>query len=204
RLGFAYRLGERAVLRGGYGMFYGFLRQRRGDVVQSGVSQNTTLVVSLVNGLSFLATLSDPFQGGIQPPAGAAAGIEPVLGQHGTCFNESPQSPRMQRWQVGIQRTCGNWLAEAAYVGNYGSQIETTRNLNATPLEFLSTSPTRDNARNAYLTAQVPNPFFGLMPATAGTAFRGATIARERLLRPYPHFDAVNTFTNEAKPRYNP
>lgn len=203
RLGFAYRLGERAVLRGGYGMFYGFLGQRRGDVVQSGFSQNTNLVVSLDNGLSFIETLSNPFQDGIQPPVGAALGIETFLGQSVTFFNENPKSPRMQRWQVGIQRTFGNWLAEAAYVGNYGSQIETNRNLNATPLEFLSTSPTRDNARNAYLTAQVPNPFFGLMPATAGTAFRGATIARERLLRPYPHFDAVNTSTNDGKSWYN-
>lgn len=203
RVGFAYRIGEQAVVRGGYGMFYGFLGQRRGDVVQSGFSQNTNLVVSLDNGLTFIETLANPFQTGLQAPVGAALGIETFLGQSVTFFNEHPRSPRMQRWQIGLQRTFGSWLSEITYVGNYGSQIETNRNLNATPLEFLSTSPTRDNARNAYLTAQVPNPFFGLMPATAGTAFRGATIARERLLRPYPQFDAVNTSTNEGRSWYN-
>ena len=41
------------------------------------------------------------------------------------------------------------------------------------------------------------------MPVTAGTAFRSATIARERLLRPYPQFDAVNTTTNEGESWYN-
>jgi hypothetical protein len=41
------------------------------------------------------------------------------------------------------------------------------------------------------------------MPATAGTVFRAATIARERLLRPYPQFDAVNTTTNEGKSWYH-
>jgi hypothetical protein len=53
------------------------------------------------------------------------------------------------------------------------------------------------------LTALVPNPFVGLMPTTAGTAFRGATIARERLLRPYPQFDAVNTTTSEGRSWYH-
>jgi hypothetical protein len=203
RLGFAYALGDSTVVRGGYGMFYGFLGQRRGDVVQSGFSQNTNLVVSLNNGLDFIETLSNPFQSGIQEPQGSSRGIETFLGQSITFFDENPKSPRMQRWQVGVQRTVGVWLAEATYVGNYGSQIETSRNLNATPLEYLSTSPTRDQTTANYLGAQVPNPFVGLMPVTAGTAFRGATIARERLLRPYPHFDAVNTTTNEGASWYN-
>ena len=41
------------------------------------------------------------------------------------------------------------------------------------------------------------------MPATAGAALRGANIARERLLRPYPQFDAVNTTTNEGESWYH-
>ncbi len=202
RVGFAYQVDADTVVRGGYGMFYGFLGQRRGDVVQSGFSQNTNLVPSLDNGLTFIETLSNPFRSGIVAPVGSALGIETFLGQSVTFFDENPKSPRMQRWQVGLQHTFGAWLTEVTYVGNYGSQIETTRNLNATPLEYLSTSPTRDTTRINYLSAQVPNPFVGLMPVTAGAAFRGATIARERLLRPYPHFDAVNSTTNEGTTWY--
>ncbi len=56
----------------------------------------------------------------------------------------------------------------------------------------------RDNDRIAYLGANIPNPFFGLLPSTAAAALQGANIARERLLRPYPEFDAVNTTTNEG------
>jgi hypothetical protein len=110
----------------------------------------------------------------------------------------------MQRWQAGLQRELpGKWLLDASYVGNHGTDIQTIRNINATPLQYLSTSPGRDQATIDYLSALVPNPFFGLMPTTAGTAFRGATIARERLLRPYPHFDAVNTTTNEGRSWYH-
>jgi hypothetical protein len=199
RLGLAYKLGEKTVVRAGYGLFYGFLGQRRRDVVQSGFSANTPLVVSLDNGLSFIETLSNPFQSGIHQPAGAAMGIETFVGQDITFFHPNPQSPRMQRWQVGIQRELpSGWVAKATYVGNRGSQLETIRNLNATPLEYLSTSPVRDQATINRLSQNVPNPLFGLLPSTAITALRGQNITRERLLRPFPQFNAVNTTTNEG------
>ena len=204
RVGMALKLNEKTVLRGGYGMFYGFLGQRRGDVIQSGFSATTSLVPSLDNGLTFIDTLSNPFQGGIQEPVGAALGAQTFLGQSITFFDPDPLSPRMQRWQVGIQRELpGRLVVDAKYVGNRGSQIQTSRNLNATPSQYLSTSPVRDPARIDYLGANVPNPFFGLMPATAGAAFRGVNITRERLLRPYPQFDAVNTTTNEGLSWYH-
>jgi hypothetical protein len=204
RLGLSYQIDDRTVLRGGYGLFYGFLGQRRGDVVQSGFSANTNLTPSLDSGLTFIETLSNPFQNGIQEPVGAAAGIETFLGQSITFFDQEPVSPRIQRWQVGIQRELpGAWLAEVTYVGSYGSQLQTSRNINVTPNEYLSTSAVRDQTTINYLGAQVPNPFFGLMPATAIAALRGQTIARERLLRPYPQFDAVNTTTNEGQSWYS-
>jgi hypothetical protein len=204
RVGATLKLDERTVLRGGYGVFYGFLGQRRGDVTTIGFSSTTSMVPSLDNGLTFIETLSNPFVGGIQQPQGAAQGIETFLGQSITFFDPNPESPRMQRWQIGIQRELpGGMVLDASYVGNIGTQIQTLRNINSTPLQYLSTSPTRDQAAIDYLSANVPNPFVGLMPVTAGTAFRSATITRERLLRPYPQFDAVNTSTNEGKSWYN-
>jgi hypothetical protein len=204
RIGAAFKLSEKTVFRGGYGMFYGFLGQRRGDVIQSGFSSTTSLVPSLNNGLTFFDTLSDPFRSGIQEPVGAALGAQTFLGQSITFFDPNPKAPRMQRWQVGVQRELpGRWVANASYVGNRGSQIQTSRNLNATPNQYLSTSPVRDQARIDYLGANVPNPFFNLMPVTAGSAFRGVNITRERLLRPYPQFDAVNTTTNEGLSWYH-
>ena len=41
------------------------------------------------------------------------------------------------------------------------------------------------------------------MPITASSTFRSTTIARERLLRPFPQFDAVNTTTNEGYSWYH-
>jgi len=199
RVGLTYRLNDLTIVRGGYGVYYGFLGQRRGDVIQSGYTQNTNLIPTRDNGLTFIATLSNPFPDGIQEPVGNAAGIETFLGQGVTFFNPDPKSSRIQRWQVGVQRELpGRILVEASYVGSHGTDLQTTRNLNATPNDHLSTLPVRDQARINYLGQNVPNPFSGLLPSTAISALQGTNITRERLLRPYPHFDSVNTTTNEG------
>jgi hypothetical protein len=56
RIGIAYSLDSKTVLRLGYDLFYGFLGQRRGDVIQTGYSYRSELVPSLDGGLSFLST----------------------------------------------------------------------------------------------------------------------------------------------------
>ena len=43
RAGFAYQWNDKTVIRGGFGLFAGFLGQRRGDVLQPGFSQNTEI-----------------------------------------------------------------------------------------------------------------------------------------------------------------
>lgn len=193
RFGWAYKIDQKTVFRGGYGMFYGFLGQRRSDVLQSGFSRNTNLVPSLDNGLTFNETLSNPFKDGILEPVGAAQGAQTFVGQNITYFNEKPLAPQMQRWQGGIQREIGKgYVLDVTYVGNRGTHIEITQNLNVTPQEYLSGSLTRDNATINYVTANLPNPLRGLLPAGAIATFNNASIARERLLRPYPHFDQVN------------
>jgi hypothetical protein len=204
RFGFAYKLDDKTVVRGGYGIFYGFLGQRRGDVNQIGFSTNTPLNVTLDNGLTFRETLSNPFPNGLAVPKGAADGIQTFLGQNISFFNQRPLSPYMQRWQLGVQRElAGGLIVEAAYVGNRGTHIEVTRNINALPNQYLSTSATRDQAQIDYLSRNVANPFVGLMPANAGTAFRSANIGRSQLLRPYPHFGDINTTTNEGYSWYH-
>jgi Carboxypeptidase regulatory-like domain/TonB dependent receptor len=213
RIGLAYQLNEKTVLRAGYGIFYGFLGQRRGDIVQTGFSTTTQLVVTTDNGDSFIETLSNPFQNGLAPIPGASQGIQTFLGRGlgaGTAgnptpgfFNPEPLSPYMQRWQVGVQRELGKgFVAEVSYVGNRGTNIEIFRNINALPNQYLSTSPTRDAAQIRYLTALVPNPFAG-MSQIDNPEHSGSTIDRHWLLRPYPQFRDIWTTTNEGYSWYH-
>jgi hypothetical protein len=195
RFGFAYKLGDagKIVIRGGYGAFFGFLGQRRGDVVQAGYSQNTPFIPTS-DGINFIGTLTNPFPNGITEPVGAAAGTATFVGQAVTFFHQEPQQSQMHRWQLGIQHELkGGWVAEATYVGNKGYHIEYSRNLNATPNQYLSTSPVRDQTKINYLSANMTNPLRGLLPSTAISGLSGTAITRERLLRPYPQFDSVNT-----------
>lgn len=192
RIGFAYQADPKTVLRGGYGIFFGFLGQRRGDVIQPGFSRNTPFVATTDN-LNFTGSLSNPFPNGVLEPLGASQGTQTFLGQSITFFDQKPVMPYMQRWQLSIQRELGQgFVLEALYVGNRGNNIEINQNLNVTPQQYLSTSPTRDTARINYLSANLPNPYVGLLPAGAIAGLTATNIARERLLRPFPAYDAVN------------
>jgi hypothetical protein len=61
-------------------------------------------------------------------------------------------------------------------------------NLNFIPNQYLSRSPVRDQAVINTLTANVANPFAGLL---AGTTLNGSTVQASQLLAAYPQFTGV-------------
>ena len=89
---------------------------------------------------------------------------------------------------------------EASYVGNRGTHIEITRDINAIPNKFLSTLPTRDATRISYLTGSVANPFAGLGIPGVGAS---STISRQNLMKPFPEFGTINTTTNDGYSWYH-
>ncbi|HEV2761781.1 MAG TPA: TonB-dependent receptor, partial [Pyrinomonadaceae bacterium] len=206
RAGFAYQLNDLTVIRGGFGLFAGFLGQRRGDVFQPGYTQTTTAALTTnANGAPLPFSMSTPFANTtILEPVGNTFGRQTALGQSITFFNQNPKVSKQARWTIGFQRQLpGGFVAEAEYVGNRGYDIEITRNINALPSQFLNTDNSRTaamNERNTFLTATVTNPFRGLLP---GTGFNNATIARQQLLRPFPAFGDINTTNNDGETWYH-
>ncbi len=206
RLGFAYQLNPKTVIRGGVGLFAGFLGQRRGDVITTGWSQTTTAPVRYnAFGAPIGANMADAFlTTPLLQPIGNANGRQTSLGQGISFFTQDPKVSKQLRWQIGFQRELpGGMTFEAAYVGNYGYNIELVRNINALPLQYLSTDNSRTaamTANNAWLTGAVANPFAGLLP---GTSFNNATISRSQLLLPYPEFAAITATVNDGKSWYS-
>jgi hypothetical protein len=191
RIGLAYQLSTKTVVRAGYGVFYDVVGVDQQDVNQGGFNQPTNIVPSLDNGLTFRATLTNPFPDGLQPPAGAAGGARTFLGRTVSYFHERPLNPYMQRWSFSAQRELpGRVVVETSYVGNRGLKLSANRELNPIPARYLSTSAARDQATIDFLSAQVPNPFFGI-PEFAGTSLAAQRIGRQQLLRPYPHFTSI-------------
>jgi hypothetical protein len=204
RVGFAYQLNDKTVLRGGWGVFTAPLIIA--GIIQTGFSQASNIVPTLDNGVTFRASLFSPFADGVTPPPGASQGLSTFLGRDIAFLPSSVQNPQTQRWEISVQRELpGNWLVEASYVGNYGYDVvntdpSTINFVNAVPRQYLSTSLSRDNTTNNFLTAQVSNPFRNLLP---GTSNNGATIARSQLLRPFPEFGNIGSIRNDGSSIYH-
>ena len=195
RIGFAYQFSRTTVMRAGYGIFYDPTGADQRDVNQGGFNQPTNIIPSNDNGLTFAATLSDPFPTGIETPAGASGGLRTFLGRAVTYFHNRGTNPYMQRWSMSLQREFpGRLLVDATYVGNRGNRIWAQREMNAIPRQYLSIGAVRDQPVIDFLSVQVTNPFFGI-PEFAGTGLASNRVARSQLLRPYPHFTSV--ITNE-------
>jgi hypothetical protein len=190
RIGIAWTPSKRTVIRTGYGVYFVPLGVDRTSVNQSGYSVRNALVPSLNNGLTFSASLANPFPAGFAQPLGASGGLATDAGRAISFFNPTPLNGYMQRYSFGLQRELpGQLLLDASYVGNRGSKLGITRPLNPIPNQFLSTSAARDQAAIDRLSQQVRNPFF---PQLAGTDLAAQTVARSQLLRPFPHYSGVS------------
>lgn len=195
RLGFAYKLTDKLVMRGGWGIYtVPFVIFGNN---QPGFSQSTPIVPSVDNGLTFQATLANPFPTGVLAPVGSSQGLATFLGQGISFVPLDLDNTQAQRWSFGFQYELpGGWMAEAQYVANRGYDgVVGTNILNTTPRQYLSTSPVRDQNVINFLTGTVTNPFRNLVP---GTGINGTTVQRQQLLRPFPHFGTIGGIRNDA------
>ncbi len=208
RFGATYKINDRTVIRGGFGLFAGFLGERRGDVIQPGYTQTTTRPTTLLaSGAPIPFSMSTfPTAISVIEPVGNARGLQTGLGTGISFFNQNPKVSKQARYQFGVQRDLGmGWALEVSYVGNHGYDIEISRNINALPNQYLNT----DNSRTAAQTANstllgqaVANPFQGI-EAFLGTGFFNSTISRSQLLRPFPNFGDITTSVNDGKSWYH-
>jgi hypothetical protein len=214
RFGAAYRWGDHTVIRGGFGLYAGFLGERRGDVIQPGYTTTTDVpTTTLANGavipqsISLFPTL---LNGNIQEPTGNAQGKLTGLGGSVSFFNQHPKVEKQFRWQVGVQRELPwGFVGEAVYVGNFGYDLEIVKDLNALPTQYLIDSNDTGatsalTLRTNALTTNVTNPF-RFVPGFEGssTFFSSANIQRQQLLRPFPQFTSVLSTNNDGKSWYH-
>ncbi len=187
RIGLAYQATPKTVVRAAYGMFYGSIGILTNNSIQNGFARSTSISPSPDSGLTWIATLADPLPTGLLPVLGAQEGLATTLGQNTNFFAAERKRPYAQRWTFGLQRQLPQgYVVEAAYVGNRSTNVGATREVNATPAQYFSTSPVRDEATIKWLSTNFTNPFYGLNPQ-----FTSSNISRQNLLRPYPHFGNV-------------
>ena len=118
RLSFGYKLGEKNVIKGGYGLYYDTLNARDWTPNQDGYDVTTTNVLSNDFGQSFalgdprhgILPLADPFPlrpgttGRYELIPGNSLGFDNNLGRAFTAENPNREHSRVQRWRLSWQR----------------------------------------------------------------------------------------------------
>ncbi len=195
RVGFAYKVANKVVLRGGYGLFFvPSLRGAAGTGAGStlGFSRSTTWVISY-DGQTPWARLNDPYPiTGPNLPVGASGGAmsfvgEGISGPERSLLNATPYE---QSWSFGFQREIpGGIVLDANYIGKKGTKLY--YNGSGRYNTFGRQIESYTAAQLADLNTYVANPFYGYVPAN--TPLGGQTVQKYRLQMPYPQFTGVSS-----------
>lgn len=194
RIGVAYKLRDKWVLRGGYGLYY------LGDDMlgsSAGFSRTTTAVVS-TDGLTPVPGLriANPFVtlgGKLLDPIGTSQGAASFLGEGVAGYKRDRGNAYAHQYSFDIQRELpAGILFEIGYSSNHTRSLSNTASfgLNYIPVNELGRRTATGAIDTAYYTAKIPNPMAGLIPNNA--ALNGATVQRQILWRAYPQYSGVS------------
>lgn len=203
RLGFAYQLNEKTVVRAGFAIYT--LPAILDGINLPGFTASTPIDATPNLGLSFTATLANPFPSGLIQPIGSSRGLASQVGLGlGTVIANERKNGQIQRYQLNLQRELpGRVLVEASYVGSRGYDLPALFDLNPIPRQYLSTSPLRDQAAINYLNENVPNPFRNIEAFRGTNFFTNTTLQRQQLLRPFPQFTSFLTEVYDGSSSYD-
>jgi hypothetical protein len=180
RIGAAYQMTSRTVLRGGYALLYAQTFDDPGPA--PGFSQETALVTSIEAGVP-LNLVTNPFPTGILHPAGSSLGLATALGQSYSFADPDRPIPYVHQFSFEIQHELAhNALLSLAYVGSRIRHLEVTKAINEISAQSMALGASA-------LALSVPNPMAGLVP---GTSLNGPSIQEQQLLRPFPQFLSIN------------
>ena len=205
RVGFAYQLGEKLVMRGGFGLYH----SNPDNSIQqtNGFSTSTSLVNSNDGGRTPISNiLSNPYPNGIQYPTGSSLGAATFVGQNPSWFDSGFQIPSVWSFSWGFQyQLTKSSTLEASYVGSRSYNLNMSADYNIPSLAVRKTCNYLEGGNAAFCNAQVPNPFKGI-PAFNGTGYYTAnTVSYYQMTLPFPQFSGVLTQNgrNDSFIKYN-
>jgi hypothetical protein len=204
RIGLAYSLTPRTVLRGGWGRYYS---NPSNNFHQSYGFNNTTTIAPSPdsNRTPYSNMINNPFPV-INLPPGASDGLLTYAGRSFNFVNSRFRTPHTDLFSFSIQRAIGNRSRfEVSYSGSRGYDQESTKGFNEQEDgAFRDACNYMLGGNPSYCDAAIPNPWKNL-DAFIGTSWYTAnTVSRNQLLRPFPQFNTFNEYMrNDGRAWYN-
>ena len=186
RMGLAWRVRDKTVVRAGAGIFYATyvgVNAAATDFGNGGFVSNFLFLGApnaLPNTPPVGGSWNNPFAGGIQQPSRDSN----FVGQAVRADQLNRPTPYLSDWTFSIQHEITpTLLAEIGYVGSKMTHLYWNRQHNQ--------NSDTDVSLGSHLLDAVPNPFYGEI--TTG-ALSTPTVQRRQLLRPYPQYQDVLIF----------
>ena len=182
RIGIAYQLTPKTVIRLGGGIFYTMATYGANNYGTAPFRASTPWVTT-IDGVTPTDLLRNPFPNGVLQPEGSVNGLGAAIGQGvGSPIPSTMTTPYNSQWNFSIgQDLGGGMVLDLAYAGNKGTHL---------PLNWQMAQLADSQIRpNAGLLDTVPNPFFGIIPVGP---LSNRTVQRGQLLTPYPQYPGVS------------
>jgi Carboxypeptidase regulatory-like domain/TonB dependent receptor len=219
RLGAAYQINDKTVLRAGFGIAYGTSPTNQN--LSASIGDNYTLTPSGYGEAAAVVRNGNPYgvgnPFGNQPvtwpdfrpnyPYEAAPGVRPPTSPFISIDRHSGRPPRIAQWSIGLQRELGrNLVIEGSYVGNRGvwwtAPLLAAQNYNALTFDSLRNLGLDINSATdrALLSARISSPqVIARFPSLANPdtgVYPGfpSTQPLNQALRPYPQWAGISSF----------
>src|SRR5437870_4329350 len=125
RVGLAWSLNEKTVVRGGYGLFWSpwiYVSPGTTNYGQTGYTRET--FVDQSSRLIPTASLDNPFPNGLLNPVGNTLGLLTGVGGRIDFVTQDRQSPYVQQYSIDVQRELrGNMAVSIGYIGSRGDNL---------------------------------------------------------------------------------
>jgi hypothetical protein len=182
RIGLAWEVDQKTVLRSGFGVFTSSIAPNTDSAL--GFSRPTSSLVAQPDGVTPLYNLTNPLPGGFLPATGNSEGLLTNIGQGIAGPQRQQRLPYQAQWSLDVQRQLPfDTVIEVGYAGTVGVALPSGVQHNQLPNEFQSLG--------TQLNQTVPNPFFGVITDATSTLSR-PTVQRGQLLRRYPQFTGAS------------
>jgi hypothetical protein len=187
RVGTAYSINDKTVLRAGWGKYF---LNPTSQGFNNGFSQSTNLIASNDGNRTPTYALANPFPSGIQAPPGSSLGPLTFLGRGPSFSNPNFVVPSVHQFSVGVQRELpGRISLEMTYAGSRSYDIEGNfGGYNEPSAAFQAQCDVTLGGSRSFCDQTLPNPFYQVPGFEGTTRFTSQTLSRFDLNRPFPAF----------------